>query len=211
MAYAAVLDACVLYPASLRDALLRFAAAEFYDLLWSKRILDEAERNLLADGRVDAAGARRLRNAMETAFEGATVTETAIAGLEAAMTNERKDRHVLAAAVASQAQAVITTNLKDFPESASLPYGIEVMHPDEFLMVLYRLDSELAVEIISQQAADLRNPPVSVHDVLDALEQTVPTFAATVRSHLPAATGTVFDAPHPDPSIEAPHRCPRSV
>ena len=57
MAYAAVLDACVLYPASLRDTLLRFAAAEFYDLLWSDRILDEAERNLIADGRVDEAAA----------------------------------------------------------------------------------------------------------------------------------------------------------
>ncbi len=190
MAYAAVLDACVLYPASLRDTLLRFAAAEFYDLLWSKRILDEAERNLVSDGRVNPAGANRLRSAMESAFDGATVSGHAIAGLEAAMTNDPKDRHVLAAAVVSQAQAVITTNLKDFPESAATPYGIEVMHPDEFLMVLYGLDPELATDIITQQAADLRNPPMGAHDVLDALEQTVPTFAAAIRARLPAETAS---------------------
>jgi PIN domain len=47
MGYAAVLDANVLYPASLRDTLLRLAAAGFYDLLWSERIQDEAERNLV--------------------------------------------------------------------------------------------------------------------------------------------------------------------
>lgn len=185
MAYAAVLDACVLYPASLRDTLLRFAAAEFYDVLWSERILDEAERNLIADGRVDEAGARRLHQAMQRAFDGATVGVEPIEGLEDAMTNDPKDRHVLAAAVVSQAQAVITTNLKDFPESASLPYGIEILHPDEFLMVLYGLDQELAVDIIIKQAGDLQNPPMTAHEILDALTATVPEFAAAIRGHLP--------------------------
>lgn len=175
----------MLYPASLRDALLRFADAEFYDVLWSDQILDEAERNLIADGRINAQGARRLRTKMDEAFDGACVDVAAIAGLEPAMTNDPKDRHVLAAAVASQAQAVITTNLKDFPETASLPYGIEILHPDEFLMVLYGLDSELAVTIISSQAADLRNPPKTVLEVLNALTVSVPKFAAAIRSRLP--------------------------
>ena len=102
MAYAAVLDACVLYPASLRDTLLRFAAAEFYDLLWSDRILDEA-------------GARRLRDAMANTFDGAMVPAEAVAGLEDAMTNDPKDRHVLATAVASQAQAASRRISRTFP------------------------------------------------------------------------------------------------
>jgi len=186
VAYAVVLDACVLYPASLRDTLLRFAAAEFYDLLWSDRILDEAERNLIADGRVDALGARRLRDAMASAFDGAAVPAAAIAGLEDAMTNDPKDRHVLAAAVAAQAQAVITTNLKDFPETASQAYGIEILHPDEFLTILYALSPELAVSIVTEQAAALNHPPMTIHEVLDALTVTVPTFAASIRSHVPA-------------------------
>jgi predicted nucleic acid-binding protein len=185
VAYSAVLDACVLYPASLRDVLLRFAHAEFYDVLWSARILDEAERNLIADGRVSAEGARRLRSRMAEAFDGACVGAAAIAGLELAMTNDPKDRHVLAAAVASQAQAVITTNLKDFPETASAPYGIEVLHPDEFLIVLYGLDPRLAVGIITEQAGALQNPPMTVQELLDKLTLTVPAFVAAIRSHLP--------------------------
>jgi predicted nucleic acid-binding protein len=113
--YSVVLDACVLYPASLRDVLLRFADAELYDVFWSARILDEAEHNLIADGRVSVQGAHRLRGKMAEAFEGACVGAEAIAGLESTMTNDPKDRHVLAAAVVSRAQAIITTNLKDFP------------------------------------------------------------------------------------------------
>lgn len=186
MAYSVVLDACVLYPASLRDTLLRFAHAEFYDVLWSARILDEAERNLIADARVSVEGAHRLRSKMAEAFDGACVGAAAIAGLESAMTNDPKDRHVLAAAVASQAQAVITINLKDFPEAASAPYGIEILHPDEFLMVLYGLDAELAVDIITSQAGALRNPPLTVEDLLDKLAVTVPTFAAAIRGDLAA-------------------------
>jgi predicted nucleic acid-binding protein len=186
VAYSVVLDACVLYPASLRDTLLRFAHAEFYDVLWSARILDEAERNLIADARVSVEGAHRLRSKMAEAFDGACVGAAAIAGLESAMTNDPKDRHVLAAAVASQAQAVITINLKDFPEAASAPYGIEILHPDEFLMVLYGLDAELAVDIITSQAGALRNPPLTVEDLLDKLAVTVPTFAAAIRGDLAA-------------------------
>ncbi len=186
MAYSVVLDACVLYPASLRDTLLRFAYAEFYDVLWSTRILDEAERNLIAHGRVSAEGARRLRGKMAEAFDGACVGAAAIAGLESAMSNDPKDRHVLAAAVASQAQAVVTMNLKDFPETASAPYGIEILHPDEFLVVLYGLDSELAVDIITRQAGALRNPPLTVVDLLEKLAVTVPTFAAALRGDLAA-------------------------
>lgn len=186
MAYSVVLDACVLYPASLRDTLLRFSHAEFYDVLWSARILDEAERNLIADGRVSVEGAHRLRSKMAEAFDGACVGAAAITGLESAMTNDPKDRHVLAAAVASQAQAVITMNLKDFPEEASAPYGIEILHPDELLMVLYGLDAELAVDIIASQARALQNPPMTVEQLLDKLAVTVPTFAAAIRSDLAA-------------------------
>ena len=57
------------------------------------------------------------------------------------MTSDPKDRHVLAAAVASQAQAVITTNLRDLPEAASAPCGIEILHPDGSSMSSMRLST----------------------------------------------------------------------
>jgi glutathione S-transferase len=49
LAFVALLDANVLYPAYLRDALLRLAEAEIYQVRWSRQILDEMARNVLAN------------------------------------------------------------------------------------------------------------------------------------------------------------------
>lgn len=112
MPFAAVLDASVLYPLPLRDTLLRIAETELYDVYWSEHILHEVVRNLIADGRTEEQ-ARRLTDTMTAAFEGAAVPQGAVDRIEPGMTNEPKDRHVLAAAVAAGANAVITLNLKD--------------------------------------------------------------------------------------------------
>ena len=112
MPFAVVLDASVLYPLPLRDTLLRIAETELYDAYWSSRILDEVARNLIADGRATEHQARRLITTMNEAFDGDAVPQEAVDRLESAMTNDAKDRHVLAAAVASDAQAIVTLNLK---------------------------------------------------------------------------------------------------
>ena len=53
-----VVDANVLFPLTLRDTMLRAAAADFYQLRWTKEILDEMERNLVSSGTVPADKAR---------------------------------------------------------------------------------------------------------------------------------------------------------
>jgi hypothetical protein len=80
--------------------------------------------NLIDDRRATEEQAAKLLTAMRAAFDGAEVPEHAIARLESAMTNDAKDRHVLAAAVASDAQAIVTLNLKHFPPEACEPFAI---------------------------------------------------------------------------------------
>jgi predicted nucleic acid-binding protein len=119
MPFRAVLDADVLFPFSLRDTLLRLAEPEpvpgpasLYVPLWSERILEEMVRNLVEDRRMDQERANRLASLMRSAFEDASVGNEAIRALEESMTNDPGDRHVLAAAVAGGAEAIITFNLE---------------------------------------------------------------------------------------------------
>lgn len=107
-----VVDANVLFPLTLRDTMLRAAAAGFYQLRWSAEILDEMERNLVSTGTMPADKAARLRATIQSYFPEAEVT--GYQPLIAAMQNDAKDRHVVAAAVKAGAQVITTANLKDF-------------------------------------------------------------------------------------------------
>ncbi len=78
VAFRAVLDACVLYPFSLRDVLLRLAERELYDVYWSDRILAEMTRNLIANDLTDQAGAERLVRLMSRTFDAAAVSVEAV-------------------------------------------------------------------------------------------------------------------------------------
>src|SRR6266567_2549622 len=164
-----VVDANVLFPLTLRDTVLRAAAAGFYQLRWSAEILDEMERNLVSTGTVPAAKAARLRATMEKYFPEAQVT--GYQTLIPAMTNHPNDRHVAAAAVKAGAQVIATSNLRDF---ASLPDAIEAQSPDQFLCNLFDLEQQAANEMLREQAADLVKPPVAFEELLGRLRRVVP-------------------------------------
>ncbi|HEY1687901.1 MAG TPA: PIN domain-containing protein [Solirubrobacteraceae bacterium] len=184
MTLKAVLDANVLYPLPLRDTLLRIAAADLYIPRWSERILQEAARNLIGDGRASEEQAQRMTDAMCEAFDAAMVPAPEIERLEPQMTNEHKDRHVLAAAVVTEAEMIVTLNLRDFPRSSCAPLSIEVVHPDEFLLHLRQLDPVAVYDALVRQAAALTRPPLTALDILDRLDATVPEFAKAVRKDM---------------------------
>lgn len=132
MHFPVFLDTCVLYPIVLTDTLLRVAEQQVFRPYWSGDVMVELERNLGAVPQVGADGARRRIDAMNRAFPDATVTgyEALIEGMEC----EPKDRHVMAAAVHSECQVVVTSNLKDFPPDAMGKHHLEAVHPDTFLL-----------------------------------------------------------------------------
>jgi predicted nucleic acid-binding protein len=181
VAFRVVLDACVLYPFSLRDTLLRLAECELYDLYWSDRILAETTRNLVENGVMPQQSANRLEAAMRGAFDGSVVPAAAVGQLEPAMTNHPKDRHVLAAAVAAHAEAIVTTNLRHFADEACAPINVVAIHPDEFLLILWTKRPEAVLAELRAQAADLTDPPWTFDQLLDSLAPTVPRFVDRVR------------------------------
>lgn len=81
------------------------------------------------------------------------------------------DRHVLAAAITGRCDVIVTRNLADFPAEALAPFGIDVQHPDEFLVNHLHLAPGLFCASVRKVRARLRNPPYSVEDYLGTLTQ----------------------------------------
>ena len=81
------------------------------------------------------------------------------------------DVHVLAAAIAGHADCIVTANLKDFPANALAPFGIQVIHPDEFLIAQMDLDSLSVLAPFKKQRAQLKNPAYTPSAFADAIER----------------------------------------
>lgn len=187
MPFSALLDANVLVPNLVRDTLLRIAEAGFYRPLWSAEILAETRRTILriAPG-ADPKAVDRTLALMDATFMDARVT-----GYEPfipAMTNNAKDRHVLAAAVVGRADAIVSADRRGFPAESCDRFGIEALTPDTFLINQYDLDPEAVVEILRQQSAATGQVSGRSHyelpDLLTALGKAgAPRFADTVAMH----------------------------
>ena len=179
--FGVVLDACVLIPASLRDTLLRVAEKGMYRLYWSDVILEEVSRNLVKRHMTSLENAQALTNEMRQFFAEATVRN--FETLVPCMTNDEKDRHVLAVAVMSRSQVIVTSNIQDFPVTALDPFGIEAQTPDEFLTHILDLYPKKLVKILTEQAQDLVDPPISIQEVLEELILHVPEFVGIISSY----------------------------
>lgn len=169
MAFVVLYDACVLYPAPLRDLLIRLANKGLVRARWSDAILDECFRSILKnrpDLNVEAL--KWTRELMTQAVADCIVTgfDALVDGLELP---DADDRHVLAAAIRAGAQAIITFNLDDFPENKLAPYNVAAKHPDEFVLEAIDLAPGLVTAAVSEQATSLRNPPRTVGELLDIL------------------------------------------
>lgn len=190
MAYVVVYDACVLYPAPQRDLLIRLARTGLFRARWTDEILDECFRNILAN-RPDlhADALTRTRQLMIKAVPDCMVHghEPLIDGLHLP---DPDDRHVLAAAIRAAAQTIVTANLSDFPAAILKSYGIEAMHPDDFILDLIDLAPGAVAGAVTDQVSSLKNPPRTLGDVLDTLRnQGLVRTVAKLREVLGASAG----------------------
>lgn len=174
-----ILDACVLVNAALRDTLLRLAEppCSLYLPRWSKDIIEETRRALETKLGLTPAQTAHLFRQLEIHFSDAWVEGYDV--FTQTMTNHSKDRHVLAAAVASGAQTIVTFNLKDFPADALVPWNIEAQSPDEFLIHQYHLDPVMVVAVLKEQAAQHGG----WERLMEIHNGTVPKFVSLLHTH----------------------------
>jgi predicted nucleic acid-binding protein len=166
-----VYDACVLFPPSLRDLLMRIAAADLVRARWSEEILDEVFDNIaLKRPDLDAARLKRTRQLMCEAIPECLVSryQSIVDDLELPDPN---DRHVLAAALRARAGVIVTANLRDFPQRVLAPLGVVAQHPDEFVLGVIRRTGRAVGQLVEEQAKALKNPPMDVDRLLERLEQ----------------------------------------
>ncbi|MBV8255448.1 MAG: PIN domain-containing protein [Chitinophaga sp.] len=169
--FVALLDANVLYPAPLRDFLLRLAQAELFTPRWSVEIHDEWTQNLLKNrSDLKPSQLEKTRQAMDSAFPTANVTgyKSLISDLRLPDAN---DRHVLAAAIKGQARIIITANKRDFPSKELRIYGIDAQTPDTFVCALLAMNKEKVLEALRNLLNALKNPPQTMDQVLQTLKR----------------------------------------
>ena len=166
-----VCDACVLYPAPLRDLLMHLALTDLFRAKWTDAIHEEWMRSVLRD-RSDLKWEQlqRTRDLMNAYVRDCLVTnyEELIPGLTLP---DPDDRHVLAAAVRAGADVIVTYNLSDFPAETLTIYGIEAQHPDDFIRHLLDLAPNVVCAAAKRQRQNLKNPPKTVEEFFDALER----------------------------------------
>ncbi len=180
MSFPVFFDTCTLYPATLCDTLLRIAEMGVYRPHWSDDVLEELRRNLALIGTVGAEGANRRVAAMRAAFEDALVT--GYEDLVPAMTCDPKDAHVVAAAVVSECQVIVTFNLKDFPTRSLALHDLDAVHPDEFLLDQLDLHPRSVFQALSAQAQDSARPALTTFELMASLERCgAAQFAAELR------------------------------
>lgn len=166
--YTALLDACVLYPLAMTDALLSLATAGFFAAKWTTRIEGEWI-SALEEDRPDLVGKLGVRrDSMRGAVPDWEVPEAAwsplVLGIELP---DQDDAHVLAAAIAGHADCIVTSNLKDFPASTLMRYGIEAIDPDTFIINQWDLDPVNAIAAFKRMRARRKKPESGPEDFAD--------------------------------------------
>ncbi|MEE3623271.1 PIN domain-containing protein [Nitrospirillum sp. BR 11752] len=180
--FTVVFDACVLYPAPLRDFLMELAATELFRAKWTDAIHEEWTRNVLKN-RPDLTPEqlRWTRQRME-----ASVADCLVSGYEHLIPvlnlPDPDDRHVLAAAIHARADAIITFNLRDFPIEDLAKFNVEPIHPDDFIHYQFDLKAAAVVIAAGNCCRRLKKPPKSGSEYLDTLEkQGLPRTVTALR------------------------------
>ncbi|WP_257181159.1 PIN domain-containing protein [Corynebacterium cystitidis] len=182
-----VLDACVLFPIVQTDLLLSLAVERLFVPLWSERIAEEVIRNLEKKGILPRSRSITRFSAMNQAFPDALVTnwedlEKGIQGLP-----DDDDRHVVAAAIAGNASAIVTENTAAFPATALAHHGLHTKNTDEFLLDVLDISQDTVITVIHQMSARRRKPPITPKQLVKSFQPFAPGFSTAVISAMDSA------------------------
>jgi len=162
-----VLDTNVIYPIEIRDLLFWFAYYDLYTPKWSEHIFEEWRAVMQRKGVSIQEAKKRVSNA-NIAFPDALVTN--YSGLIPSLKlPDPKDCHVLAAAIKTNANLIVTNNIKDFPKEYLSSFGLSAKTADDFLTDIIDLNPEQATKAFKEMVLNRRNPDLDEFELLDIL------------------------------------------
>jgi hypothetical protein len=174
------LDSCVLANIRLCDLLLRLAEKPRLFLpVWSEEILNEVHRTHVNRLGWDENLADYFQHEVRRFFPDALTND--FAHILPRLTNDEKDRHVLAATIRAGSSLILTFNLKHFPSESLTPWNVEATHPQDYLLVLYELDPAQVIQRVAKIAGQRDETQL---DTLVELGKSCPAFAARLIDDL---------------------------
>ncbi|HXB46427.1 MAG TPA: PIN domain-containing protein [Streptosporangiaceae bacterium] len=169
MPFVVVYDASALYPNAQRDLLIRIAQAGLVQAKWTAEIIEEMARaRLTRNPDLDPAKLDRLKQLINH-----SVPDCLVWGYESLIGNlklpDPDDRHVLAAAIHSGAQVIVTANIRDFPQGELADFNVEAKTADDFVLDQIGIDDRVVFACV-QDMAHCRASPHTAQDILVELE-----------------------------------------
>lgn len=183
--FSVIYDACILYPAPLRDLLMQLAVTDLFQARWTDKIHEEWINALLSKRKdLEPIKLEQVKKLMDDNVRDAKVTgyESLIESLELPDAN---DRHVLAAAIRCNADAIVTFNLKDFPKNKLEKYSIEAIHPDDFINYQLDLSPSQVCGAVKKQRESLKKPVKTPEQLIRTLQrQQLPQTCLALREYI---------------------------
>ena len=165
-----ILDACVLFPAPLRDFLIHLALLDVFQARWTEEIHAEWIRNVL-EMRPDLTEKQlnRTKGLMNSHVRDCLV-ENYEHLIDKLSLPDENDHHVLAAAIKAKAEIILTFNLRDFPDDILQTYNLKAISPDKLLAELFDSNDDNFNLAFERQLKSLKNPPKTADELLQILE-----------------------------------------
>ena len=180
----AFLDANVIRGQQANDILLSLADREVFEPRWTQNVVDEMRRNR-PPGVSEASIDRRI-TMMNRAFPEA-MTEAPPQALQEQMQADPKDKHVLAGAVYSESDVLVTDNLKDFDAPTSGPNAMRVESLNQFLSRKLEEDPERVQAGLQDMVTRYKRDPRTMSALIDSMAegQELKDFAKNLNSVVP--------------------------
>ena len=182
--YTAVLDACVLFSRLQRDVLLSLAHADLYTARWTQEIENEWTSSLIEKYPDAAEKTHLVVDQMREAIPDCLIVDYELF-IPSLQLPDENDRHVLAAAIRGNADAIVSLNTKDFPAEVLSKFDIEIQTPDQFVLNQIMLHPPRALTAIKKMRARWERPSLTASDMIDLFEKRqLPQTAAHLRDVL---------------------------